>query len=249
MATTAFALFVDVMGVQRELLPAATAAEARARFQACRERLEHFRRDLASTIVALDTFLMPAAVPPPTFIAEFSDSAYIIGPKFASVAIPAIWLMRRALRHEYPLRGGIGFGTFLHEASGARFFGTGQVWSTSSFLGGAVVTSYLAERSTAMGLRVFVHRDAMQQAQELFLESYSTDLLSDEVDAVSTHELRLFDSNESAAAVARMRRFRESQNLTARASGHYESTIAAYERFGTISAGLPHTLPALWLDR
>jgi len=75
------------------------------------------------------------SIPLPKFIAEFSDSAYIVGDRFASVAVAGILMMRRALRHKYPLRGGIGVGTFSHETSGVRTGKEQTVWSTSSFLG------------------------------------------------------------------------------------------------------------------
>jgi hypothetical protein len=107
-----FALFLDVMGVQQDLVPARARDES-ASFAQCHTRLEDFRQDLSNTIGRDLPLLLPSfGIPEPDFVAEFSDSAYIIVERFASVAIPAIFLMRCALRHEYPLRGGIGVGSF-----------------------------------------------------------------------------------------------------------------------------------------
>jgi hypothetical protein len=77
--------------------------------------------DLEATLNEVAILLRDApSVPQSKFIAEFSDSAYIVGDRFAAVAAAGIMLMRRALRHEYPLRGGIGAGTFSHQTSGVR---------------------------------------------------------------------------------------------------------------------------------
>src|SRR5258707_363241 len=122
MSRSAFAAFVDVMGVQHDLVPTKDRRSAFTNFERCRDRLENFHQDLDNTIARALPLLLAnlPSVPEPRFVAEFSDSAYIIGDRFASVAIPALLLMRRALRHEYPLRGGIGVGSFSHETSGVR---------------------------------------------------------------------------------------------------------------------------------
>jgi hypothetical protein len=109
MTESVFALFVDVMGVQHDLVSTSSDSEASVGFARCRDRLEYFHGDLAYTIgQELPLLLMNEGISQPDFVAEFSDSAYIVGKQFASVAITALLLMRRALRHEYPLRGGIG---------------------------------------------------------------------------------------------------------------------------------------------
>jgi hypothetical protein len=244
-----FALFVDVMGIQQELVPTNESRKESDGFNRCRERLEEFHRDLDNTISQDLPILLThiSKLPEPDFIAEFSDSAYIIGERFASVAIPAVLLMRRALRHEYPLRGGIGVGSFSHETSGVRTNHERQVWSTSSFLGGAIVTAYHAERSVTPGLRILVHPLVMRQNTEPFLKPYTVPLLEDESNADSTHELRLWRPNEAEPASSKLRAFRDKQNLSERAMRHYDAAIAACDRFGGIRKDLPHIPPAIWL--
>ena len=244
MTQTAFALFVDVMGTQQELLPTDGRTDE-VGLARCRDRLEDFHRDLNRVIEQrLATF---DGYPEPGFVAEFSDSAYIVGERFASVAIPALSLMRSALRHTYPLRGGIGIGSFLHETSGVHAGGGQQVRTTSSFLGSAIVTAYQAEQSIAPGLRILVHPHVMQLEAEPLLKLYTVPLPQQESNAASTHELRFWYDFEVAPAISKLRDFRDAQNLTERSTKHYNATIAAYERFGTIRTALPHALPALWL--
>lgn len=249
MKHSTFALFVDVMGVQKDLLPTNDRKSAEDAFLRCRERLESFHQDLSEILSRELPLLMmnDAGLPPPSFIAEFSDAAYIVGERFGSVAIPALFLMRRALRHEYPLRGGIGVGSFSHENSGVRTDREQQVWTTSSFLGGAVVTAYQAERSNVPGLRIFVHPTVLQRNTEGFLKPYTVSLPESEKSADSTHELRFWRATEAPSATARIQAFRDKQTLAERAVRHYDATVRAYERFGTITAELPHALPALWL--
>jgi hypothetical protein len=245
----AFALFVDVMGIQQELVPANDRRDESAGFDRCRDRLEDFHGDLSDTISRDLPILLThtPSVGEPDFVAEFSDSAYIIGERFASVAIPAILLMRRALRHEYPLRGGIGVGSFSHETSGVRTNRERQVWSTSSFLGGAVVTAYQAERSVTPGLRILVHPLVMRRNTEPFLKIYTVPLSEEENNVNSSNELRFWRPNESEPASSRLRVFRDKQNLSERARRHYDAAIAAYTMFGTIAKDLPHIGPAIWL--
>jgi hypothetical protein len=70
MPPSVFALFVDVMGVQRDLL--STGAEATKRFDRCRERLEDFRRDLFFLInQQLPMLLLRSDVPEPTSSPNF----------------------------------------------------------------------------------------------------------------------------------------------------------------------------------
>lgn len=251
MKQTAFALFVDVLGVQQQLVPSEKQHSKIGGFDRCRNRLEDFHQDLSNIIHRdLPLLLVRSPIRQPRFIAEFSDSAYIVGDQFASVAIPALFLMRRALRHKYPLRGGIGIGSFSHESSGVQTSREGQIWSTSSFLGGAIVTAYQAERSNAPGLRVFIHPLVMQRAQEINLNLYALPLPADETSAASSHELRFWHSTEAAAAIDKLRAFREGETLPEQAGRHYDSAVAAYERFGSIKKQLPHALmPQLWLFR
>jgi len=187
------------------------------------------------------------SVPEPKFVAEFSDSAYIVGERFASVAAVGLLLLRRALRHEYPLRGGIGVGTFSHETSGVRTNRETQVWSTSSFLGSAVVTAYQAERSNAAGLRVFIHPSVLRRNTEPLLKTYATELPEDERSAASTHELRFWQAAEAPAAAQRLIAFRDKQELAERPMRHYDATLTAYGRFAAVLKDLPLALPALWL--
>jgi hypothetical protein len=249
MTRTVFALFVDVMGVQQALLSTNDRLDAPSGFDRCRERLGDFHRDLSYLIVNELPLLLNNSpeIPEPDFVAEFSDSAYIIGERFASVAIPAIYLMRRALRHEYPLRGGIGVGTFSHETSGVRADQNRQVWTTSSFLGAAVVTAYHAERSITPGLRVLIHPLVMRRNTEAYLNAYTLSLPASEQNADSTHELRFWRNAEADDAALRLRAFRDQQNLSERAMRHYDAAITAYERFRATKKDLPHITPAIWL--
>jgi hypothetical protein len=248
MPPSVFALFVDVMGVQQDLL--STGADATGRFDRCRERLEDFRRDLFVLInQQLPMLLLRSDVPEPHFVAEFSDSAYIVGDRLASVAVPAIYLMRQALRHRYPLRGGMGFGTFSHESSGVRANQDRQVWTTSSFLGGAIVTAYQAERTTTPGLRIFVHPTVAEASKsERYWENFAIPLPDAEANTDSTHELRVWLDIEADAAAMRLRDFRDRQALPDRPKRHYDAALAAYERFASFKEGLPFLTPALWLD-
>lgn len=164
MDDSVFALFVDVMGVQRELTRGDVSQPVVER--RCREVFERFHGDLFDTInLNFPMMASGGSVEEPSFIAEFSDAAYVVGPRFTTVAAAGLSLMRSALRHRYPLRGGIGIGSFSHETSGVRTIRTGQVWSTSSFFGSSVVTAYQAERSAALGLRIFVHEAAVESAK------------------------------------------------------------------------------------
>jgi hypothetical protein len=242
-----FALFVDVMGVKRDLV--SPAAETNEGFDHCRERLEDFRTDLFVLInQMLPMLLMRSEVPEPRFIAEFSDSAYIVGDRFASVAVPGIYLMRQALRHGYPLRGGVGFGTFSHESSGVRANQNTQVWTTSSFLGSAIVTAYQAERSTTPGLRIFVHPNVIGASKsESYWHNFAIPLPDTEVTTDSNHELRVWLDIEADAAATKLRDFRDRQDLPERPRRHYDATLTAYERFALLKGGLPFLTPALWL--
>ena len=248
------ALFVDVMGVQNLLVPVASAGqeptqEPTQRLDRCRTRLEDFHRDLNDTVerdLPLLFRTTPTAVLP-HFVAEFSDCAYVVGSRFGDVAVAGLLLMRKALRHGYPLRGGIGMGTFAHEASGVRASGSGAVWSTSSFLGGAIVTAYLAERSVALGTRVFVHPTVGSGEAGHHVSSYTVPLLGAELNDQSSHELRLWRSSEAPSALQRLQGLCDAEHLAERVRQHYEATFAAYCRFALIAADLPLIPPALWL--
>lgn len=241
MADTVFALFVDIMGVQQSLTRTDIPTDAAVRH--CRDTFEQFHRDLADTISM--TFAVPAergGMVAPTFVAAFSDAAYVVGATFETVAAAGVMLMRRALRHSYPLRGGIGMGTFSHETSGVTTR-EGQVWSTSSFFGSAVVTAYRAERSDALGLRVFVHEVAADAATSSIVAMP----LRDAEPAPATHELRLWRVIETEPAVERVTALRDGQQLGERARAHYETTIAAYRRYALVPDDIPFATPALWL--
>jgi hypothetical protein len=236
--------------VQRELVPSKERRNAESAFERCRLRLEDFHQDLSNIIERdLPLILGRSSVPQPRFVAEFSDSAYIVGDRFASVAIPALFLMRRALRHRYPLRGGIGVGSFSHETSGVRTSRDGQIWSTGSFLGGAIVTAYQAERSTTPGLRILVHPQVMQRNQEGHLNVYTMSLPKAEASDSASHELRFWTADETSAATKKLRAFLDAEQPPQRAVRHYEAAISAYQRFGTVKKRLPHAVPALWLFR
>jgi len=243
-----FALFVDVMGIQQQLDPVPTA-DAEARFNACQERLADFHQDLASTIDQ-DQLLLTRTVPlasPLSFVAEFSDAAYLVSNGFAAVASAGIVMMRKAIRHGYPLRGGLGVGTFSHETSGVRTGRDGLVWGTSSFLGGAVVTAYQAERCSTPGLRIFVREGVMRRNTEPLLKPYTVSLLPEEAVDNCTHELRLWSAAEAGAAQKRLEALRDSQEMTPKARRHYDAAGHAYRRFEVIRADLPIILPAVWL--
>lgn len=243
-----FTLFIDVMGVQQQLDPT-RAGDVEARFIACQERLADFHSDLTSTIEREQLLLahMEPSVSPLSFVAEFSDAAYLVSQSFASVAAAGITMMRKALRHRYPLRGGLGFGSFSHETSGVRAGSDNLVWGTSSFLGGAVVTAYQAERCRNLGLRVFVHETVMHRADEPLLSTYTMPLPAEEVLDGCTHELRLWAPLDAVAAHKRLITFRDSQSLTTRARMHYDATGEAYRRCESIPENLPAILPGMWL--
>jgi|GEM_PF-3937318 len=242
-----FALFIDVMGVQQ--LTSVSPEDVEAKFAACQEHLADFHSDLASTIERdqLLISLVEPPVSPLSFVAEFSDAAYLVSRSFATVAASGIMMMRRALRHRYPLRGGIGFGSFSHETSGVRAASDNLVWSTSSFLGEAVVTAYQGERCRTPGLRIFVHDAAMQRTYEPLLSTYTMPLPADEVTEECKHELRLWISIEAAAAYEQLMAFRNSQDLTPRARRHYDAAGEAYLRCEAVPGILPAIGPALWL--
>jgi hypothetical protein len=243
-----FALFVDVMGVQRDLVEVNNSG-ASSGFTRCQEKLRSFRGDLERVVGSQLELLSMAdpSVAEPSFVAEFSDSAYIVGKQFASVAIAGVSLMRSALRHEYPLRGGIGIGSFSHEQSGVRTIRGGQVWTTNSFFGGAVVRAYQAERCSVPGLRIFIHPLVMQNNAEPSLQTYATPLLEEGSPEGVSHELRIWRSEEVAPALSRLQAFRGKENPPGRALRHYDATVAAYTHFAKIVEELPGVLPAIWL--
>lgn len=247
MADKGFALFIDVMGIQQKLMHGASRKDNEHLFKQCREHLEAFHRDLTNVLESLEMLLIPASIPPPFFVAEFSDSAYVVSSKFGSVAIAGTLLMRRALRHQYPLRGGIGVGSFFHEASGVRTMTDKQTWSTSSFLGSAIVTAYQAERSTIPGLRIFIHPQVLRRNTESLIKVYPQPLLKNEVTETASHELRFWNASESAYAKERLRIFRDKQILSERAKRHYDAAIESYDRFSRILKPLPYVPPAIWL--
>ena len=228
-----FALFVDVLGTQNATLDHDVAS--------CRKMLRDFHYDL-DVGVGWTSSLAGS----PTFVAEFSDSAYVVADKFEIVAEVALWLMRHALAKEYPLRGGIGVGGFWHEMSGASMRGEGLTWSTSSFMGRAVVTAYQAERSRAPGLRVFVHPDVMLRNTEPFLKAYTVRLPREEQDDQANCELRYWAADEVDEALPRLCAFRDKQQLSERAARHYAAAVSTYERFSSIEATLPHSPPLPW---
>jgi len=239
-----FALFIDVMGVQQALVGGRSrSSESRARFEKCTAQLTRFHDDLAGAIEAVDSMQVPR------FVAEFSDSAYIVDDRFAPVALTGILMMRRALRHDYPLRGGIGVGTFSHETSGVRTGKEQRIWSTSSFLGGAIVTAYQAERSAVPGMRILLHKTVMLRNAEPFVKPYAVPLEAGEADPNTGHELRFWKAAEAEIAKNRLNEFRQQQRLSPRADRHYGATIAAYGRFAVDRRDLPLVGPALWLRR
>jgi hypothetical protein len=245
-----FALFIDVMGVQQALVGGRPrSSESRIRFERCRAHLVRFHDDLAGALEQVGIVSMSVdSMQAPRFVAEFSDSAYIVDDHLAPVALAGILMMRRALRHQYPLRGGIGAGTFSHETSGVRTGRDQTIWSTSSFLGGAIVTAYQAESSTVPGMRIFLHKIVMLRNTEPFLKPYSLPL-GTEGDAVTGHELRFWKADEAGMAQERLSKFRQHQRLSTRADRHYGPTIAAYGRFALDRRELPLVGPALWLRR
>jgi hypothetical protein len=143
------------------------------------------------------------------------------------LAVLAIKMMRSALRHEYPLRGGIGYGTFHHEMSGVRTASEGQVWSTSSFLGGATVAAYQAERSPTPGLRIFIHPSVPET--ELF-EVLTVRASKEEANPGSFGELRLWRSEEVKAAIVQLSAFRSKQ------PGHRSAGGIPFGRHRALSA-------------
>jgi len=209
-----FALFVDMLGVQRKLL------EATDGLQVLREDMKAFHEDLARSVEAYGAGL--------AFVAEFSDAAYIVGTSFTPVAKAGIALMRSGIAHCYPLRGGFGLGSFHHEVSGARAIVGGQVWGSSVFLGSAIVRAYQGERKRT-GLRIFVHEAVMRRNQE-GVSAYTQKLAATEETDGYTHELRIWQSDEVDEAVCRLIRFRDAQELSPRARAHYDASCEAWNR-------------------
>jgi hypothetical protein len=248
MAEDDFALFIDVMGVQQQLTRDGDASQSG--FSECRERLEYFHRDLNTTLENELLILFADSLPQPHFVAEFSDSAYVVSDHFATVALAGVVIMRKALRHSYPLRGGIGVGSFSHETSGVRTIRREQVWSTSSFLGSAIVTAFQAERSVAAGMRIFMHPTVLTKNEyKSSFEEYAISLSPSEATETSSHEICLWRNNEAPAAVKRLQHFRDKQDLDPRVLRHYQATSDAYERFGKRDSRLPRVPPAFWVFR
>src|SRR5205085_3675123 len=130
--------------------------------------------------------------------------------------------------------------SFSHENSGANARGDGQIWSTSSFFGSAIVTAYQAERTDALGLRVFVHPTVLNRSGvNETLNAAVTALPPNEVTDVASHEVRIWTAGEARHAKWRLLRFRDKQRLTDRAKAHYEATSQAYDRFLADSTDLP----------
>lgn len=193
-----FALFVDVMGTQAHLAnPDMSPQDA---LRKSREIYEKFHEDLFDVIHRdLPMLASGQELTEPSFVGEFSDSAYIVGEYSDTVAAAGTLLMRRALRHQYALRGGIGYGSFSHETSGVQTTRrAAQVWTTASFLGSAIVTAYQAERCAALGLRIFVHRAAQLQLEAWPSGSFLK-IPDSESSEPATHELRLWSSTEAEA--------------------------------------------------
>jgi len=244
-----FALFLDVMGVQQQL-SAAGSEEGNARgLAACRDSFDRFHRDVHEAVGReIDRLASGGNVGMPSFVAEFSDSAYIVADDVSTLLATAVIMMRRSLEHKYPLRGGLGFGSFMHETSGSSTRGDGQVWSSSSFFGGAIVTAYQAERCKARGLRVFVHPAVCHHVSSYpkWRDAILAMPYSEATDS-ATHEVRIWSSQEAPYATARLIRFRDRQQLTRRAKTHYVATGAAYSRFASERSDLPFDPPNLWV--
>ena len=238
------------MGVQQKLGIHDGITDAGSALKGCREHLIKFHDDVTQCLERdLPWILGAAGLPQPVFVAEFSDSAYLVAERFGSVAAAGILMMRSALRHEYPLRGGIGVGSFSHESSGVRTNHEGQIWSTASFLGSAAITAYQMERAEPLGFRIFVHPQIIDAPRELFASQVAIPIADTETVPGVSRELRYWRSTEAQEARARLVAFRDRQKLSARARQHYDVTIAAYERFATYADEIPFAPPALWLTR
>ena len=85
-----FALFVDVMGVQNAFRPGTPLPDKRADGDD-RDKLVAFRKDLTTSVSAFDLLsLATPNLPQPTFVAAFSDCAFVVATRFATVAHAAI---------------------------------------------------------------------------------------------------------------------------------------------------------------
>lgn len=238
-----YALFVDVMGVQEKL--AGGDEETRnTGFYSAIEMLGQFHRDLNSVVnMSVSLILAEEFDTPISFVAEFSDSAYIVSKEFTPIAVAGIALFQKAIRHNYPIRGGVGYGKFFHQMSGVKAHFGNQTWSTSAFLGDSIVTAYRAERNAAPGMRVFIHPSVpLPQGT-----AYVTPLEEQESNENANSELRLWDSTEIQYVLPRLIEFKEAQDLSERATEHYNATMAAYQRFLEIKERLPHIPPNYWL--
>jgi hypothetical protein len=249
MTLPTFALFLDVMGVQDKLGRSESEPTHDLFMKECREMFELFHRDVDETLGReMDLLTASGELTLPQFIAEFSDSVYVVADDLGTLICTAVIMMRKALRHEYALRGGVGFGSFSHETSGSSMRRNGQIWSTSSFFGSAIVSAYQAERSKPLGLRVLLHPTVTAQLRgDDDLAAAAAELPDNETSVSAMDEVRIWSSNEAAHAKRRIERFRDKQNLTDRARRHYDATMKAYERFGRITADLPFDPPTMWI--
>src|ERR1041385_7509268 len=208
-----YALFVDIMGVQERQLR--DEAEGALTAAVMPPDLGVFHNDIARVTEneliqlarrasynwqnrpgdELEAFIGSLLNWPARFIAEFSDAAFIVFNTFAAAAATGVLLMRSAAWLGYPLRGGIGYGSFIHDTSGVKSSHEGQVWSTNSFSGTAVVTAYQAERSTALGMRLFLHSRVSAELIGPLMPS-TIPLHDSEQDSTSNRELRLWSAAE-----------------------------------------------------
>lgn len=181
----------------------------------------------------------------PVFIGQFSDCAFLVFERFAPAAVAGALLMRCALVRRYPLRAGIGYGTFAHSGTTLVAQPRALTWSTASFHGSGVVRAYRAERCAACGLRVFVHPSAVQRKREPKLRRLIRRLDSPESSDTATHEVDFCGSDERPRAIQLLRETANELQAPERALRHYRSTEVAIERMDERS-NLPTSVP---LDR
>lgn len=230
-----FCAFLDVMGVQNKLTPVAKDSHAVRRFNECHQILCKFHRDIQSTATDL------------SFVAEFSDSVYFVSDRLVTVAKVSIMMIRLSLINGYPLRGGIGCGTFSHEFTGVSAYPGKTIWSNCSFMGGAIVSAYQAsDLNNTPGLRVLVHPAVMRRNTEAYLKTLTVPLEPEQQSETASHELRCFGPSETPLAIELLKKLEYAQDIISdRARRHYAATVNSIQHMSDFKKNYMFSDPPL----
>ncbi|HLG56848.1 MAG TPA: hypothetical protein VI485_16035 [Vicinamibacterales bacterium] len=132
----------------------------------------------------------------PVSAVVFSDSFFVASEKDSDMFGFAEKFMRTCMFRKLPLRVGIGYGSFVTQRfSYESTYGLEVI--SAQFLGTGVVNAHRAERSDTMGLRIFVHRSAVEAATT---ESVRRRLLSLHTIFEVSHELSYMPDGSASAA-------------------------------------------------